>query len=71
MNSLELIELQAKARCQRAWEAYHTAMMSAHENIPDAPNLLDCIAESVLDFYCRSVEDLDRVQKMRATLTNR
>lgn len=70
MNSLELIELQAKSRCQRAYDAYHTALMSAHANIPDAPNLLDCIGDNVLDFYCRSVEDLQRVQRMRDALYN-
>lgn len=71
MTHLELIELEAKARCERATTAYHEAFMSAHENIPDAPNILDCIADSVLDFYCRSVDDLQRARKMRQALEQR
>ena len=65
MNSLDLLVFQAEARFRLAYEAYHVAFMSAHENIPDAPNILDCIEKSVLDNYHRTHEDYLRAVKMR------
>ena len=44
--------------------------MSAHEAIPDAPNILDCIPKYILDHYFRSHEDYLRAVKMRNSLSN-
>lgn len=71
MHSLELIELEAKARFRRAYDAYRAAMVSAHEALPDAPNLFECIDKNVIDFYCRCADDLNRVEVMQKALSNR
>ncbi|AEC53190.1 hypothetical protein SCRM01_244 [Synechococcus phage S-CRM01] len=67
---LDLIVYQTEQRFRQAYEQYHQAFMSAHDNIPDAPNILDCIAPSILDYYFRSHEDYFRAVKMRDALTN-
>lgn len=71
MNSFDLIELKAKGRFHQAYDAYRVAMVSAHDAFPEAPNLFECIDKSVIDYYCRCADDLNRVELMREVLFNR
>lgn len=71
MNSLDLLVLETEAKWIRARRDYEQAFVSAHENFPDAPNILDCIAPHILDAYFRTTEDLSRVRLMRGIFDTR
>lgn len=70
MTSIDLILFETKARFRRAYDAYRMAMVSAHEALPEAPNLFECIDKSVIDYYCRCADDLNRVELMQQKLNN-
>lgn len=70
MSSTDLLLLEAQAKFRRAYDAYREAMTSAHEALPNASNLFECIDKGVIDFYCRCADDLNRIEVMHAVLNN-